>query len=234
LGGGVVTGIQRELTRIQGFGDCPAGYFEEDGHCYVQTQWLANPQGVPPTQYYPGIYGPPAVSPVGLPNLGKQLLQPGIRAAIIAAGHSVDCKTIKSCAGTVCDEAEMCSIDGGPYDRGAYALNANPGVLLVELGAKAPLFGPSGAAPKATAPGAAPQTGGGVVPTAHSTVPASHSAPIPKATPVGGPVIPGTGITLDPAAIGAALQTPIPGTSFPIWWALAALVGAGVVFGGRR
>ena len=184
-----VVPLSRALS-ISGLGaDCGEGYFEEDGRCLVQTQQLANyvagSGGVfgAPTQYYPGIYGP-SVSPVGVPNLALQDLAADVRRAIEDAGHSIDCKRVTNCAGSVCVDEILCSVDGGDYDRSAYAINANPGVLLVELGQKLPLF-PAAAPASAAAPAPAYEpkyeapTGGqpGIITKEVPALPAGHSAP---------------------------------------------------------
>lgn len=151
---------------------CPQGYFYEEGAgCLVQTQQLATnivgPGGTtfgPATQYYPGIYGPASTSPVGVTNITGESLRQEVKSALEYAGHSVDCKRVQNCAGNVCVDEQMCSIDGGAYDRSAYAMNAAPGVLLVELGAKVPVFPaiPAGmvSTPTTQAPSGTPVTTG--------------------------------------------------------------------------
>jgi hypothetical protein len=142
---------------VAGLGDtCPPGYFWEGpwdgqpGQCLVQTQDLETSGTDVGTPYYPGIYGP-SVSPVGIGPLNLQPLDPAVRAAIIAAGHTIDCRREcdPMCMGGpfASDQnccSELCSVDGGPYEHGAYAVNASPGTLLVELGAASPLFPPAG------------------------------------------------------------------------------------------
>lgn len=171
----------RSRRRFSSLGDtCPAGQFWEagwdgqPGQCLVQTQSLETSGTDVGTPYYQGIYGPASVSPVGIRPLNLQTLDPAVRAAIVAAGHTIDCR--RECdpmcmggpfAGDQCC-SELCSVDGGPYEHGAYAINASPGVLLTELTGGLPLFGraqPSSATPPSTpAPAVAPPPSPGCPP----------------------------------------------------------------------
>lgn len=241
-----MTTIQRELSLIRGLGECPAGYFEENGQCLIQTQNLAqsgNPAGV---QWYPGIYGASGGGPIDPAHPSLQVLSPAVRAAILAAGHTIDCKgpTI-TCQGNVCAEDIPCSIDGGPYSQSAYAINRNPGVALVGGGAKLPLF--PNAAPEPSAPPRARTAAGAPAPsgsavTGHTAggTPTAQPAPAPggghstpSGPPAGGPVG-GPGLMLDPAVIGGFLTSPALGTSFPWWAVLGVVAGGALLMGGRR
>jgi hypothetical protein len=80
--------------------------------------------------------GPTGPQPCGLSDAP---LSPQAKALVEASGHSIDCMTIPASDPYSCPTT-MCAVDGGQYVHGAYAINLDPGVLAVELGAASPVI----------------------------------------------------------------------------------------------
>lgn len=69
------------------------------------------------------------------PAFSQQELSAGARRYIESQGHTIRCKIDDRWAATPAggDPSRVCSIDGGPYKFGAYAINANPRSVLTSL-----------------------------------------------------------------------------------------------------
>lgn len=128
--GGVHYGLGRE--------SCPEGavWSESAGKCVCRSGrvWAPdNSKCVSPQSYL--ITGGGTMQTGTGASFSQQKLSDNARRYIEQTGHSIRCKIDDrwSAGPQGGDPARVCSIDGGPYKYGAYAINANPRSVITSL-----------------------------------------------------------------------------------------------------
>lgn len=137
--GRIHSGLGGKRSRV-GFGatGCPEGSHMENGECVCDSGrvWMPdNSKCVSPQSpaYTNAITWEESMEGHTPATYGQQELLPGVRNYIESRGHTIDCRIDPNWfagpqGGT---PAMLCSIDGGPYEHGAYAVNLNPYSSLV-------------------------------------------------------------------------------------------------------
>lgn len=119
---------------------CPEGSHSVNGECvcYEGRVWM--PDGSrcvsPQAPAYSGaITWQESMQGQTPDTYGQQELTAAARAYIVNAGHTIDCKISEDWASGPQggQPSRVCSIDGGPYNQGAYLINLNPYNALVSL-----------------------------------------------------------------------------------------------------